>query len=97
MMCCAMHDLMYSVTYHVSDLIGAYEKLDEDGLGEPGVRVSPDDALIGKTMPFAVLGADGNPASYARKDDSEFMRKNEHGIIDQVPQSVVLPVPSVDV
>ena len=61
-----------------------YTKLDLDGLAEPGVRISPDDVLIGKTMPYKILGPDGNVLSYSRKDDSATMRKNESGICDTV-------------
>lgn len=63
---------------------GSYEKLSPDGLAEPGVRVSPDDVLIGKTVPYPVLGPDGLPSNITRKDSSVCMRSNEAGIVDTV-------------
>lgn len=61
-----------------------YEKLDIDGLAEPGVRISPDDVLIGVTVPLVIKGPDGNPASIQRKDNSTCMRTNESGYVDSV-------------
>ena len=63
---------------------GSYEKLGMDGLAEPGARVSPDDVLIGKTTPYAVVGPDGMTSTTTRKDDSTCMRSNEAGVIDTV-------------
>lgn len=63
---------------------GSYEKLDVDGLAEPGVRVSNDDVLVGVTVPFAVKGPDGHQVSMSRKDNSTCMRSNESGIVDAV-------------
>ena len=61
-----------------------YDKLGEDVLAEPGVRVSNSDVLIGKTVPHAITGADGRVASIARRDESIEMRSNEQGIVDKV-------------
>ncbi|RYY80683.1 hypothetical protein EON63_16655 [archaeon] len=63
---------------------GSYDKLDVDGLAEPGVRVGNDDVLVGVTVPTSVKGADGRTVSMARKDNSTCMRSNEAGIVDQV-------------
>eukprot|EP01038_Epipyxis_sp_PR26KG_P008520 gene8520-11517_t len=63
---------------------GSYDKLDVDGLAEPGVRISNDDVLIGITGPYAIEGPDGIKSSMSRKDKSICMRSNESGIIDKV-------------
>lgn len=63
---------------------GSYDKLGEDGLAEPGVRVSADDVLIGKTIPYPIVGANGLQTAMGRKDDSVSMRSNEQGIVDTV-------------
>lgn len=55
-----------------------------DGLAEPGMRVSPDDVLIGKTIPCPIVGPDGVQTSISRKDESVCMRSNESGIVDTV-------------
>ena len=63
---------------------GSYNKLDSDGLAEPGVRVSEDDVLVGKTVPYAIKGPNGMASALSRKDDSTTMRSTEKGIIDRV-------------
>jgi DNA-directed RNA polymerase II subunit RPB2 len=63
---------------------GSYDKLGVDGLAEPGTRVSSDDVLIGKTIPYPILGANGIQTALGRKDDSVCMRSNESGIVDTV-------------
>ena len=63
---------------------GSYEKLDSDGLAEPGARVSCDDILIGKTVPYPVSNPDGSLSQIARKDASIGMRSTENGIVDTV-------------
>jgi DNA-directed RNA polymerase beta subunit len=63
---------------------GSYEKLDFDGLAEPGARVSCDDILIGKTVPYPVSNPDGSLSQIARKDASIGMRSTENGIVDTV-------------
>jgi DNA-directed RNA polymerase II subunit RPB2 len=63
---------------------GSYEKLDIDGLAEPGTRVSNDDILIGKTKPYPITNPDGTQSTIQRRDESTAMRSNETGIIDKV-------------
>jgi DNA-directed RNA polymerase II subunit RPB2 len=66
---------------------GNYDKLDDDGLVAPGVRVSANDVLIGKTKPMAdMIGEQqtGAQRRVRRKDDSTAMRSNESGIVDKV-------------
>jgi DNA-directed RNA polymerase II subunit RPB2 len=63
---------------------GSYEKLDADGLAEPGVRISGDDVLVGVTMPYTIKGPDGNVTGIGRKDNSTCMRSYESGIVDRV-------------
>jgi DNA-directed RNA polymerase II subunit RPB2 len=61
---------------------GSYDKLGVDGLAMPGERVSPDDVLIGKTVPVQV--SEGTANTFLRRDDSTCMRSNESGIVDRV-------------
>ena len=63
---------------------GSYEKLDFDGLAEPGARVSCDDILIGKTIPYPISKPDGTVSMIQRKDASIGMRSTENGIVDTV-------------
>ena len=70
------------------DLAGAkmdfnYDKLDDDGLVAPGVNISADDVLIGKTIPMPDLPG-RNPHMKKKRDMSTAMRKNEEGIVDKV-------------
>ena len=63
-----------------------YDKLDEDGLIHPGVRVTGDDILIGKTVP---LMADSDElgqrtAKHTKMDSSKSMRSTEEGVVDSV-------------
>lgn len=64
-----------------------YDKLDQDGLIAPGIRVSGGDAIIGKTtpipqMPEAMTGR--RAAQQTKKDSSLCVRASEAGIIDSV-------------
>jgi DNA-directed RNA polymerase II subunit RPB2 len=63
---------------------GSYDKLDVDGLAEPGVRISNDDVLIGITEPTLIRAADGAQTTKSRRDNSTTMRSYENGIIDRV-------------
>ena len=62
-----------------------YEKLDVDGLIEPGARVSGADVLIGKTLDL-VEQEDAPPDAkkYVRQDCSIFAKPTEQSIVDQV-------------
>ena len=65
---------------------GTYDKLDEDGIIAPGIRVSGEDIIIGKTSPInpdnAELGQ--RTAQHVKRDASTPLRSTESGIIDSV-------------
>mmetsp|Transcript_16869 Transcript_16869/g.68060 ORF Transcript_16869/g.68060 Transcript_16869/m.68060 type:complete len:944 (+) Transcript_16869:754-3585(+) len=61
----------------------SYDKIDNDGLVSPGIRVSGNDILIGKTTP-ATVQHQGDKARFQKQDSSTPMRPNETGLVDQV-------------
>jgi DNA-directed RNA polymerase II subunit RPB2 len=65
---------------------GTYDKIDEDGMAIPGLRVSGEDVIMGKTAP---LDADTEELGQrtkgqTRRDASVTLRSTESGVIDRV-------------
>ncbi|KLO20659.1 DNA-directed RNA polymerase II, subunit 2 [Schizopora paradoxa] len=65
---------------------GTYEKLEDDGLIAPGIGVTGEDIIIGKTAPIPPdseeLGQ--RTRNHTRRDVSTSLKSTENGIVDQV-------------
>ena len=65
---------------------GTYNKVDDDGLVAPGIRVTGEDIIIGKTAPVqgdsTELGQ--RTKAHTKRDVSTPLRSTESGIVDQV-------------
>ena len=69
--------------------LGCYEKLDYDGLICEGIKVSSEDIIIGKTVPFTNSKVKTGLSQFqefkkSKKDASTLVRSSESGVIDRV-------------
>eukprot|EP00037_Helgoeca_nana_P015093 m.141482 g.141482 ORF g.141482 m.141482 type:complete len:1199 (-) comp22860_c0_seq1:213-3809(-) len=69
---------------------GNYDKLDLDGLVPPGIRISGDDAIVGKTirLPDDAEQTRAEVVRFSKRDASTFPRASESGIVDKVMMTV---------
>lgn len=70
---------------------GSYDKIDDDGLAIPGMRVSGEDVIIGKTTNLAAdegtngaSSTTGELRKFTKRDISVSVRSNENGMVDSV-------------
>jgi len=65
---------------------GTYDKLDDDGIVNPGTRVSGEDIIIGKTAPMPPDAEELGQRTklHIKRDVSTPLRSTENGVIDQV-------------
>ncbi|TEY86611.1 hypothetical protein BOTCAL_0005g00320 [Botryotinia calthae] len=65
---------------------GTYDKLDDDGIVAPGVRVTGADIIIGKTAPIAPDSEEmgQRTKAHVKRDASTPLRSTESGLVDQV-------------
>ena len=65
---------------------GTYDKLDDDGIVAPGVRVSGEDIIIGKTAPIAPDAEEMGIRTklHVKRDASTPLKSTENGIVDKV-------------
>lgn len=65
---------------------GTYDKIDEDGIIAPGIRVSGEDIIIGKTAPIAPDSEELGQRTkfHIKRDVSTPLRSTESGIVDKV-------------
>jgi DNA-directed RNA polymerase II subunit RPB2 len=65
---------------------GTYDKLDDDGIVAPGVKITGEDIIIGKTAPIAPDAEELGQRTklHVKRDVSTPLRSTESGYIDQV-------------